>query len=89
MFTISRTTQFKRDLKKVLKRGKNINVFKLILRKLAIGQSLPTKFRNHKLQGNYRDCWECHIEPDWLLIYRKLKEEIRLERTGSHSDLFG
>jgi mRNA interferase YafQ len=51
-------------------------------------ESLDPKYRNHKLTGNYRDHWECHIEPDWLLIYRLTKTEIIFERTGTYSDLF-
>lgn len=52
-------------------------------------KQLPLKNKNHKLLGNYKDCWECHIEPDWLLIYRKADfKEIIFIRTGSHSDLF-
>jgi mRNA interferase YafQ len=56
--------------------------------KLTNEESLDPKFRNHKLTGDYKDHWECHIEPDWLLIYRLTKTEIIFERTGSHSDLF-
>ncbi len=51
-------------------------------------KSLPAKNRNHKLQGEYNDFWECHIEPDWLLIYKKTKDVIILSRTGTHTDLF-
>ena len=51
-------------------------------------QQLNKKYRLHKLKGDYKDCWECHIEPDWLLIYRKTDKAIIAERTGSHSELF-
>jgi mRNA interferase YafQ len=52
------------------------------------GATLPEKFRDHKLQGNFAGCRKCHIEPDWLLIYRIVKNEVIFERTGTHSDLF-
>ena len=83
-----RTTQFKRDLKLAEKRGKLISKLKTIMTKLTNEESLDFKHRNHKLTGNYKEHWECHIEPDWLLIYRLTKTEVIFERTGTHSDLF-
>ncbi|MCE5294753.1 MAG: type II toxin-antitoxin system YafQ family toxin [Chlamydiales bacterium] len=59
-----------------------------IIKKLCNQEALDAKHRNHKLKGNYKGRWECHIEPDWLLVYYKSKTEIIFERTGSHSDLF-
>lgn len=79
---------FKKDFEKAKKRGKDLEKFREIIELLIQGKSLPTKNRNHKLKGNYKDCFECHIEPDWLLIYRKTSREIILVRTGTHSDLF-
>lgn len=61
---------------------------KAILTKLINEEPLDSKHRNHKLSGNYKGHWECHIEPDWLLIYRLTSTEVIFERTGSHSDLF-
>ncbi|MDX8430874.1 MAG: type II toxin-antitoxin system YafQ family toxin [Candidatus Algichlamydia australiensis] len=55
---------------------------------LVSGKSLPEKYRNHKLSGNYQAYFECHIEPDWLLVYKKTSTKIILERSGTHSDLF-
>jgi mRNA interferase YafQ len=59
-----------------------------IINELRSGRTLPPKNRNHKLKGEYTDCWECHIEPDWLLIYQITPQELILVRMGSHSDLF-
>lgn len=88
MLTPIRTSQFIRDVKLAEKRKKDLSKLKSILTKLVYGQPLDVKNRNHKLTGNYRNHWECHIEPDWLLIYRITELEIIFERTGSHSDLF-
>ncbi|MGD9153496.1 MAG: type II toxin-antitoxin system YafQ family toxin [Gammaproteobacteria bacterium] len=85
---IERTVRFKRDLKRVLKRGKDIKKLKNIVLKLLDQAELPRKFKDHRLIGGYSGARECHIEPDWLLIYRLLRGGIRLERTGTHSDLF-
>ena len=79
---------FKKDFKKVSKSGKNLEKLTHILNTLVLGENLPTKNRNHKLKGEYSDCWECHIEPDWLLIYQLNPKELILIRMGSHSDLF-
>ncbi len=80
--------RFEKDLRKVKKRGFNINKLKSIILKLLSDKQLPTKNLNHKLKGEYNGYWECHIEPDWLLIYKKTSENIILVRTGTHSDLF-
>ncbi|MBS0620967.1 MAG: type II toxin-antitoxin system YafQ family toxin [Verrucomicrobia bacterium] len=88
MFTLFRTSQFKRDLKLAMKRGKDMELIKEIMTQLAKGVPLQAKYRDHKLSGNFKDHRECHIEPDWLLIYRITSSEIIFERTGSHSDLF-
>jgi mRNA interferase YafQ len=86
--TVSRTNRFKKDYKRVVKRGRDAgNLFEVVER-LAKGEKLEAKFRDHSLGGEYEDCRECHIEPDWLLIYRMTEKELILIRTGSHSDLF-
>jgi mRNA interferase YafQ len=85
---ISFRKQFKKELKLQEKRGKNPKKFHDIAKKLANQESLESKHRNHKLVGNFKGRWECHIEPDWLLIYCLREDEIIFERTGSHSDLF-
>ncbi|MBA3723248.1 MAG: type II toxin-antitoxin system YafQ family toxin [Parachlamydiaceae bacterium] len=88
MLNISFRTQFKKELKKQANRGKDIKKFLEIANKLSNETPLEPKYRNHKLVGNFKDRWECHIEPDWLLIYLKTSNEIVFERTGTHSDLF-
>lgn len=88
MLNLSRTNRFKKDIALLEKQGKDMRKLSHIIVKLATGVSLEDKFRNHKLKGDYVDHWECHIEPDWLLIYKRGSEELILVRTGSHSDLF-
>ena len=70
------------------KRGKNFNVFKQVINKLASGVELEAIYRDHKLIGVFEGMKECHIEPDWLLIYEAEKDYITLVNTGTHSDLF-
>ena len=88
MLKPSFTKQFDRDIKRVLKRGKEREKIKLIISKLINEERLESKYRDHKLVGNYEGRRECHIESDWLLIYKLEKEEIIFERTGTYSDLF-
>ena len=80
--------QFEKDLKKMIKRGKTADKIKQIIQRLVQEEPLEPRHRDHKLVGNYRGRRECHIEPDWLLIYKVAAEEIIFERTGTHSDLF-
>lgn len=90
-FDIIWTTQFKKDYKLAIKRGLNIKLLDDIIRSLSHGEPLPERNRDHPLSGNYAGFRECHIQSDWLLIYR-LENDIltlTLTRTGSHSDLFG
>jgi mRNA interferase YafQ len=79
---------FERDLKKIKKRGFDIEKIKTIIADLIKGKTLAEKHRNHKLKGNFIGYWECHITPDWLLIYKKENGKIYFTRTGTHSDLF-
>ena len=88
MLKPSFTKQFDRDLKRMLKRGKEKDKIKLVVSNLINEERLEPKYKDHKLVGNYEGRRECHIEPDWLLIYKPEKEMIIFERTGSHSDLF-
>jgi mRNA interferase YafQ len=88
MLTPVRTTQFKRDVKLAEKRGKKISLLKSIMADLIEEKTLPAKHKDHKLSGDYARHRECHIEPDWLLIYRLVSKEIHFVRTGTHSDLF-
>jgi len=89
-YEVKATNQFRREYKLAMKRGRNIGLLDDIIEKLSMGESLPEKNCDHALSGNWAGCRECHITPDWLLIYR-LNEGIltlTLSRTGSHSDLF-
>ena len=89
---IKRTAQFKKDYKKAIKQGYKEAYFKKVLKYLVQQKPLPEKYRDHALQltKEYKNVRECHIHPDWLLIYRISKKELILEliRTGSHSELF-
>lgn len=80
--------QFKRDVERTKLRGNNMNKLKKIIGLLITEEQLPVQNRNHKLKGTFIDYWECHIEPDWLLIYKKTSTDIIFVRTGTHADLF-
>lgn len=84
----NQTTQFKKDIKKQKKRGKELQKLKEVIDILLSSQPLPEKHRDHALSGNWSGWRDCHIEPDWLLIYKISIEELTLGRTGTHSDLF-
>lgn len=88
MLQLLYTNQFKKDLKHAKKRGKKISKLEEIIHLLLEERPLPEKNRNHKLSGDYSDHWECHIEPDWLLIYLRNSKMLTLVRTGTHADLF-
>ena len=88
MLNIIRTTTFKRDYKKSIKQGKSRLRFEEVLYKIAHKIPLDQKFRDHKLGGDYVGKRECHIEPDWLLVYEVNKFDLILYRIGSHSELF-
>jgi mRNA interferase YafQ len=88
MLDLTYTHQFKRDLKMAKKRGKRLSKLDEIVTLLRQEKSLPVKNHNHKLGGSYADHWECHIDPDWLLIYLKTSRVLNLVRTGTHADLF-
>lgn len=90
MLKIVLSTQFRIDLKLAIKRGLNLDLLNTVISVLANGHKLEAKYKDHNLTGKYKDFRECHIEPDWLLIYRikNYELELYLFRTGSHSDLF-
>ena len=90
MLTIKYETTFKRDFKRIVKRGYSIPLMENVIEILANEIPLSPKYKDHPLSGTYSDCRECHITPDWLLIYRINKNELilALTRTGTHSDLF-
>jgi len=88
MYIVKPTTRFKRDSKRAKKRGKALEKLKAVIKQLQVGPSLDPKHRDHPLTGTYSGYRECHIEPDWLLIYRIEGNNLILVRTGTHSDLF-
>ncbi|MFH1860144.1 MAG: type II toxin-antitoxin system YafQ family toxin [bacterium] len=88
MYTPVYANQFSKDIRKVQNRKKNLEKLKIILQSLIAGEQLDPIHRDHKLIGNYHGRRECHIEADWLLIYKLKKNQIIFERTGTHSDLF-
>ena len=89
MRIITETTAFRRDLKRLRKRRKNLQKLLDIVRILARDGGLEEKYRPHTLSGDWKPCWECHIEPDWLLVYQVTEDTVALFRTGTHADLFG
>lgn len=90
MYNLRFTNKIQRNIKLMKKRGKNLEKLKTVLKLLQEGKELPAKYKDHALSGNYTGCRECHIEPDWLLVYEIINEEliILLLTTGTHSDLF-
>lgn len=90
-FEVKLTTQFKKDFKQAMKRGLKIKLLEDVIAKLAMGEALPESNRDHALTGDWKGFRECHILPDWLLIYRIENDVLvlTLTRTGTHSDLFG
>lgn len=89
MLNVNYSGQFKKDYKRCQKRGWNIELLKYVVAILAIPDILPPQNRDHNLSGDYAGRRECHIAPDWLLIYEIDGSDLYLERTGTHSDLFG
>ncbi len=90
MRTFSRTSQFKKDVKRAKKRGQDLAKLKTILDLLIEGDPLPAAYKDHPLRGEFEGSRDCHIAPDWILIYtlRERGEHVCFERTGTHSDLF-
>ena len=90
MLQLVTTTQFRKDYKRIRKRGYDTDLLKQVLDRLISEESLDLRYRDHSLSGNYSGFRECHIQPDWLLIYRIDNDQLILTalRTGTHSDLF-
>ena len=90
MLTIKYQAAFKRDYNRIKKRGYDLRLLEDVIALLAQEQELPPAYRDHALTGDYSGCRECHIAPDWLLVYEVLQDELLLylTRTGTHSDLF-
>lgn len=82
------TARFEKDVKRVKRRGKNLRKLWEVVEVLLDGHSLPSRNRVHRLAGKWSRCWECHIEPDWLLIWENREDMLVLIRTGTHTDLF-
>ncbi|MBR6577423.1 MAG: type II toxin-antitoxin system YafQ family toxin [Clostridia bacterium] len=89
-YEIKFTAQFKKDLKLAKKQGKDVEKLFEVVEKLACGEKLDPKYKDHELTGNFRGCRECHIDPNWLLIYEVIGDVLvlMLYRLGSHSELF-
>lgn len=89
IYDISYTTSFNKDLKKIKKRGYDLKLMSMVVRKLQLGETLDPKYKDHHLTGNWKGYRECHILPDWLLIYKVDDDRLVLvlSRTGTHSDL--
>ena len=88
-YVVKFTTQFKKDFKLAMKRGFKMDLLEDVITLLAMGEVLPDKNKDHALTGNWVGHRECHIQPDWLLIYRQTETELYLVSTGTHADLFG
>ncbi len=88
MLTPKEKTQFRRDVKMAAKRGRDLSKLKHIVTELVNEHPLDPKYRDHPLLGNFKGDRECHIEPDWLLIYTTIEQDLILIRTGTHSDLY-
>lgn len=89
-YEVKFTTRFKKDLKLAKKQNKDIKKLYGIIERLANGETLEEKYKDHLLTGNFKGCRECHIEPDWLLVYERYDDVLvlMLYRTGSHTELF-
>jgi mRNA interferase YafQ len=88
MRRIAQRKQFRNDVKRQKRRGKDIDELIAAVELLAEQGAVPSAYRPHKLSGGWSGVWECHIEPDWLLIYGITDDEVLLIRTGTHDDLF-
>lgn len=89
-YEIKPSNQFKKDVKLAQRRGYDLSKLTVVIKKLANGETLESRYRDHQLTGNFGVCRECHIQPDWLLVYEIENEQLMLflSRTGTHSDLF-
>lgn len=82
------TTQFKKDYKKIKKQNKDLSKLRVVIEKLVDQQTLEPKYKDHQLTGNWKGHLDCHVESDWILIYKIADNTLILERTGTHSELF-
>ncbi len=86
---IRQATRFRRDVKRLRRQGRDLAQLELVIKTLAAEKPLDGRYRDHALIGNWHGFRECHLQPDWLLIYRIEGDELQLARTGSHAELFG
>lgn len=87
--TIRQSTRFRRDVKRLRRQGVNLTLLEAVIIALVAQESLDERYRDHALVGNWKGFRECHIQPDWLLIYRIENDELQLASTGTHAELFG
>ena len=90
MYKIGYTNRFKKDFKRCKKRGLDISILEKAIELLRLKGNLPQTYKPHKLTGKYTNCWECHLMPDWLLVWQQNDKELILlfTNTGTHSDIF-
>ena len=90
MYNIRPSSKFEKDVRRLKKRGYDMSLLTKVLTILAQGKALPAEYKDHRLKGKYASCHECHITPDWLLVYEISQRDLMLylTRTGTHSDLF-
>ncbi len=88
MKDVRTTAKFRRDLKRCKKRGYDLDLLEEVLDLLREGTPLPKTYKDHMLKGEWSGCHDCHIQPDWVLIYETDDDSVTLERTGTHADLF-
>jgi mRNA interferase YafQ len=88
MLEVFSTRQFEKDISKIKKQGKNIELLENVMNDIKNEKTLDAKYKEHLLKGDYENCLECHIQPDWLLVYYYGENSITFYRTGSHSELF-
>ena len=86
---IRQSAQFRRDIRRLGRQGADLSLLEDVVTKLVVQEPLEERLRDHLLAGNWRGHRECHLQPDWLLIYRVQDSELQLVRTGSHAELFG
>ena len=86
---VRQSTRFRRDVRRLSRQGAELSKLETLLKDLVAQEVLDQQYRDHPLRGNWQGFRDCHIEPDWLLIYRIDEDELQLARTGSHAELFG
>lgn len=89
MLVVRQTSRFRRDVKRLRRQKQDVSLLETVVKMLVVQKPLPERYRDHALVGTWYGFRECHIRPDWLLIYRIEGDELQLARTGSHANLFG